>query len=415
MNLREKVIELLRWSEKYTKTDMVYLAEGGFWLTTSKVIGIGASLLTSIAFANLLPEETYGIYRYVLSIMTLLVIPTLSGIDTALTRAVAKGYDNTFFPALKAKIKWGVLGSIASVALAGYYFIQGNTVLANAFLLASVFIPVMDPANLFLAYLSGKKNFKSQTYYQTIIRIVTSLFIIGIVFLTDNIIALLFVYFASYTLLRLIFLFITKRRVDRGTHIDNEAITYGKHLTVMKILGIFSASLDKILVFHYIGGAALAGYYLALLPFKQLQNLLGSINVLALPNFSLRSTAELKSTLPHKIIKSYVVIIPVVALYWLLAHPFFNILYPQYTDFVFISQIFMIQLFFFPIDLMHTAITAHADKKKLYLHSVVIPIFRIIIIAILVPTYGVSGAVTSILITSLLSASLTIYLFAKLK
>lgn len=415
MSPRERVEKILRWSEKYTKTDMLYLAKGGFWLTASKVIGISASFATSIAFANLLPEHTYGVYRYVLSLMTMLVIPTLPGIDTALTRAVARGHDSSFFPALKTKSKWGLLGSVASILLAGYYFFNANTELGTAFLLAAAFIPVMDPANLFLAYLSGKKNFKSQMHYQSVIRAVSSLAIIGLVFITDNILALLLVYFTSYTLLRLIFLFKIKRQVNRSTPTDPETVSYGKHLTAMKIPGIISAQLDKILIFHYIGGGALAGYYLALLPFKQMQNILGSVNVLALPNFSQTNTATIKKTLPKKILKSYLVIVPIVFIYIVLAHPFFTIFYNQYVTFVFISQLFMIQLLFFPIGLMHTALTALADKKKLYLHSTSMPIIRIILVSILVPLYGITGAVASVLATTTLSALFSIYLFAKLK
>jgi len=415
MSIKEKLILLLRWSEHYTKTDMVYLAEGSFWLGATKVIGIGASFLTSIAFANLLPEETYGIYRYVLSIITLLTIPTLNGIDTALTRAVARGHDATFAPALKTKIQWGLLGSIASIVLAGYYFFNANTVLGFSFLIAAVFIPVMDPANLFLAYLSGKKYFKRTMYYQASIRALASIFIIVVVFFIDSPIILLATYFISYTLLRLIFLLLTKKMVDWKNSIDDTALTYGKHLTLMKIPGIISTSLDKILVFHYIGGAALAGYYLALLPFKQIQNVLGGIHTLALPKFSLQDAHKIQSTLPKKILKSYSIVIPLLLLYLILARPFFNILYPQYTDFVFISQVFSLQLLLLPIGLMHTAITAVADKKKLYIHSTVIPIIRIVLIAILIPLYGIVGGVASILATSLASNVFTVYLFMKLR
>jgi len=61
--LKDKIYRLLRRSEKYFKTDMVYLAHGGFWLTLGQIISSAASFLLAIAFANLLPKETYGTYK----------------------------------------------------------------------------------------------------------------------------------------------------------------------------------------------------------------------------------------------------------------------------------------------------------------------------------------------------------------
>ena len=70
--IKEKIYNLLRWSEKYTKTDMVYLAHGGFWLSFGQIISSLSSFLLAIAFANLLPKETYGNYKYILSIASIL-------------------------------------------------------------------------------------------------------------------------------------------------------------------------------------------------------------------------------------------------------------------------------------------------------------------------------------------------------
>ena len=45
ISLKKRLVHILRWSERYTKTDMVYFASGNFWLITSRVIGVGSGVV----------------------------------------------------------------------------------------------------------------------------------------------------------------------------------------------------------------------------------------------------------------------------------------------------------------------------------------------------------------------------------
>ena len=129
---KHSVVSGLRWLEKYTRrTDMVYLAKGGSWLSLKTVLTAAMALGLSVAFANLVPQHVFGEYKYVFSIFGLLAIPTLLGMSIAVTKSVAQGYEGTPAAALRVKMKWGVIGSVASVAIALYYYIQGNTGLAE--------------------------------------------------------------------------------------------------------------------------------------------------------------------------------------------------------------------------------------------------------------------------------------------
>ncbi len=52
--VRNKVFRVLRASERIFKLDMVYLAKGGFWTTLRFTVGTLASIVTMVAFGNLL-------------------------------------------------------------------------------------------------------------------------------------------------------------------------------------------------------------------------------------------------------------------------------------------------------------------------------------------------------------------------
>ena len=69
--------------------DLKYFASGGFWTTLGQGINAILAFALTIAFANMIPKETYGIYRYILSIAGILNIFTLKGMNTAVVQAVA--------------------------------------------------------------------------------------------------------------------------------------------------------------------------------------------------------------------------------------------------------------------------------------------------------------------------------------
>ena len=68
--LKQKIYRLLRWSERWTRTDMVYFTKGGFWLSLGQIFGSLAGLVLALIYANFLPKTTFGIY-WVVSLVDL--------------------------------------------------------------------------------------------------------------------------------------------------------------------------------------------------------------------------------------------------------------------------------------------------------------------------------------------------------
>ena len=165
---------------------------------SGQIVSSISSFLLAIAFANLLPRETFGVYKYILSVCGILAIPTLGGINTAVTQAVARGYEGSLIPALKTKIKWGLLGGLASLILAGYYYFQGNIILTISFLVAAIFLPLMDPFGIYDSLLQGRKLFNISSKYLIISQIISVIALIITIFLTKNIFLVLLAYFLSW-------------------------------------------------------------------------------------------------------------------------------------------------------------------------------------------------------------------------
>lgn len=393
--------------ERLLKTDIRYITKGALWLTSAKLVTSLASLVTSVVFANRLSQDTYGIYTFILSIVSIFTITTLSGVDTALIKAVARGFTGDLLPIVFTKIRWGLLGAAGSLIMALYYSTEGNTTLVSSFCITAFFVPFLDSFYLYSAYWSGKKAFARNTKYHLIGRAIVVPILLATVLLTENVLILLTVYFGIYTLLRLVFLSLTlKEHVSDGSK-DPTIIRYGKHLSVMSVIGVISTTLDKVLIFHYGGAAVLAGYYLAITPLKQLRGFVGALNDLALPKFSTGTRPLLRRTLIAKVGKLSVIIIPIIAAYFLLAPRFFAVFYPKYLEYVPLSKAFMVLLLLQPFTLFHTALTSWGAKKQLYSISTIPAVVRIALLALLVPAYGVTGAIIAVAVTNITSSALS--------
>jgi O-antigen/teichoic acid export membrane protein len=392
---------LLKKSEKWTKTDMIYLAKGGFWLTIGQGVSSVSVFLLAIAFANLLPPEIYGNYKYILSIVALLAIPTLSGINTAIVQSVARGYEGSVISAFKTKVRWGLLGGLASIALAGYYYFNDNNTLAISFLIASVFIPFMDSFLVYDSYLNGKKDFKRKSTNDIVVRIISTIIMVGVIFFSSNIFLIIGSYFASHTALRAIFFKVTFWRNKLNERKDESMIPYGKHLSLMGVMNTISANIDKMLIFHYLGATELAVYSIAIAPIDQVKLVIKNISILSLPKFSHLKTNDIIKGLKQKLIKMSLILLVVSAVYIFIAPWLYSTFFPQYLGSIFYSQIFAISLVFVgPTAILSSLLKAKQKKRILYRYNIFKPMVKISLLFILLGLFGLLGLVMAMVITN---------------
>ena len=412
--IKNKIYTLLRRSEKWAKTDMVYLAKGGFWLSFSTVVANVFGLAVTVAFANLLPPDLYGNYRYILSFFGLFLISTLPGINTATTRSVARGFEGSIIPGTIAKIKWGFIGAIASLSLAGYYFYNDNSTLGYGFLLASIFLPFFNACTNISGLFVGKKLFKESTLLGIPLKILYSAAMVITLFITNNIFFVLLVYLAINTINNFIFFIYGLVKYKKNNKIDPDNISYGKFLSFLNILSSILGNLDKIIIFHYFGAVKLAIYSFATILPDKMKIFTGIINKLALPKFSIDDENISKKALPKKVFRLMLFLIPVVILYILFAPLIFRLLFPAYQESIFYSQIFVLSVLVYPQGLLATYLRARMKKKQLFLVTSIIPIIRATLYIILIPLYGVMGAIISIIAARTFNFGLSYYLFKKL-
>jgi O-antigen/teichoic acid export membrane protein len=412
---KQRLVDLLRWSERYTKTDMIYLAKDGSWLGLGQLFSTAAAFVTAIAFANLISQDIYGQYKFVLSVAGILTIFSLQGLSSAMVRAVSQGARDVLVSGVLTHLKWSVGMAIAAAATALYYFLNENQVLGWSLVIVALLHPLLSAVKLYDSYLEGKKDFARQTYYKIAQAIIAAAIIVAVLFYTGNPIAIVLAYYGSATVLALIGFFLVKRRYAEHANLSlkPEILSFSKHLSLMDIFGKVAEHLDKVLIFHFVGAAPLAVYSIATAPIAQINGLGKILNTLALPKLSQRPLAEIKASIHRKALLILLTAGAIVAAYIIAAPFLFELLFPQYLDSIALSQWSALTLLALPLMIYQQTFMAHARKRELYIQKTSSPVIKIALLAVLTPLYGVAGVIAAVLIAKAALACMLLWMMRR--
>lgn len=412
--MRERLIRLLRWSERYTKTDMVYLASGGFWLTIELIAAAAFSLGVAVVFGHYASKDLYGNYKYILSITSLITAFSLSGIGTALTQATARGNEGALTQGFALNLRWSMPVSVIALGVGGYYYLNGNLFVALSMCVVAVASPFLSSFSLFDNFLIGRKEFKRSAFYAIVGNLFSAAALIGALFIGERAIMLVIAYFAVNVATNAFF-YVRAVRTVRNNQTDPDMFRYGFHLSVIGVVGSIANQIDSIAVFALLGPINLAIYTYAIAMPEQIKNLIKNIIPLSMPKFAERSITEIRATIWRRVTLLGVGIGVVALLYIALAPFLFRVLFPIYIGSVWYSQLYMVSLLLSFIAPLTTVFQAHKNTKELYIISNVPQFVLIITLPTLTMLYGIEGAIMSQIIYRATTAILAIILFQRMR
>ena len=424
MNLSKLFKDFIQKLQDYLKIDLVYLIKGEFWLMSGRIISLIAAFLLSLAWANWINKEIYGSYQYILSLIGIISIFSLPEMGTAVTQAVARKLEGSFLRSFKIQLKWGLLGSLSALSIAGYYYLQGNKNFPLPFLIIAVFLPLFNASIIYFSFLMGRKLFNVQVKYDGVTQVISAAIMILTLFFIKTflfdipgyiiLLIVIIVYFLSRTFLRSLFFLITKIKFKPNLQEDSKTITFGKHLSFSGFIDVIAGNLDKILLFHYLGAIELAVYAFATLVPKQITVFLKHINNLALPKFSISPRQEIKKTIFKRIYYLTLLLSVIVFIYIIIAPFVYQIFFPKYLDAVSYSQIFALSIIPLSTSVVGGIFRAKMMTRQLYQTRTIVPIIRASLFLLLIPSYGIWGAILGILGTRIFTAFLLMFFTRKI-
>ena len=410
---QKKIIRVLN---RFFKTDTAYLLHGVGWLGGAKLLGSIFSFGLVVAFANLLPAESYGTYSYVMAAVSIIALTSLPGIDSSLVRSVARGFDDSFKIAQRVRLRWSVIGATILILVSAYYWYQNNLFLSTFFLAGGLLFPAFTSFTLFAPYLNGKKQFRRLAITKVVVKFLFAVTLtVGLIF-SDNVALLIAL---NLGVVALTGVFFTIKIVKQLSSIKSSApepglISYGKHLTVMSILDTTSKYLDKILLWHFFGPVQVAIWAFAYTPIQIAQGMIKkTLGTLAMPKFAQNNFDLTKKQLPAKVVKLFLILIPFALLYVLISPVLFAQLFPQYIDSVIYSQVLIALLLLIPFNFFSAFLMAHARKRELYFIKIGFGLTSVGSLLIFIPLFGLWGAAIAHITAMTVRSTMSLFLFSR--
>lgn len=406
-SLKAKTIKVLRNIEKYTKTDMVYLTKSSFWSLFSQGIGSLCSFFVVLLLANILTKESFGQYRFILSLIPILSIFTLPGIGITLMRSVARGNRVNLWEIAKTKIRWSLLGSLVAFGMSTYYFYNNNMQFTIAMSIIALSLPFVETFYIYSSYYKGKQDFKTSAIYEVFSRIFQSIILI-VAALSHNIIVLLTAFFVGQIIVRYFFYKKTVKKIkihvgDQSLDIQDDTITYGKHLTLVTTLTTITNNMDVLLIGHFLGSTVLAIYYVALAIPKNFILIFNIIPRIAFPKFSQKEwNKHERTSIFRKILLMFFCLLFFASIYALcvpfVIHIFFKAYSASIDTAVFLSLLIILS----PLNAIigQVVYSRKLITKIILLELVSFFVFTLVFL-LMYKVHGATGAATALILSEL--------------
>lgn len=408
--LKSHIYTLLRQSEKYTQTDMVYVAKNSFWVNANTVILTLGSFLLSILFARFVSKDVYGIYQFILSIGMILGAFSLTGMNAAITHASARGFDGILRTSVWVQLKFSIIPFVIGTGISLYYLIQGNTLLSAGVLITALLLPITNSCSAWSAYLAGKKAFKLSFLYNQISNILYyGGIIISIIFFPQALTLVLATLTANFLAHLITYVHVSKTYVS-NTENDPQALDYGKKLSVSNILPIIALHADNLIVFHLLGAQNLAIYAFASNIPERFMSFLRPLSTIALPKLAQKSSNDIKESVLNKIGKFFVLATLWGLVYIAIAPLAYKLLFPQYIDSLPYSMLYVVfSIISTVVTLPITALFA-SQSNKIFQFNIINPLVNILCIFVGGYVYGIWGVIIGRIIGNSISLVLSTYL-----
>ncbi len=370
----------------------------------------------NVLLVRYLSFEDLGNYKLFFSILNILILFSLNGLGTSVTKAIVKKYKSFYKTAIRFSGLFSLIASVIIILLALSYY-KGSDI-KMALLLSSFMIPIFFGFNKWEPYYYGEKRFKTIFLLNTLIG--------GTRF---GVCAFILIYFKNYIYTILAYIFIVAAYnlifyiwISRGIKDEEKDkvkekgyLKHGFRLTGSSAVSVIAKNIERIIL-ETVSDAATVGIYSAVVVFPNfLKNSLKILVNVPTVKLAARTENENRQIVRKGLSTIFVSGVLIFGVFWFvlpyLLRFFFDIGDPQI---IFYGQLLLIPIIFLPANLTIRYLCSYQGSGKSYLKLfTIIDIIKLVLIAIFIPLLQINGIIISLIIAEFIAFVILMIWFSR--
>jgi O-antigen/teichoic acid export membrane protein len=389
-----QITELYRFVVRQDKA----ILHGFLAITVLRIIEKFSGLVLVVLLFRLLDKEQVAEYGYILTIVAVCAIFGIQEFQNTISQSVARGFPGTYRRAVPLAFSSSLLGTVVLAGFAGWFLWSGNLELGDGFVIAAAVFPFFQGLNQWKGVYLGEKDFTRFAKVEATNAITKAALIVAALFaFPGSIVAPVLVFFAIPAIQNIWQTRLCHGRIKASALDEHGAINYGFRANLYSAIGIVSNHLEKILIFALLSPAHLAIYMAAEKFAELLQSLVQDFAAVLGPRFS--TIKKYTKQLDERLKLFSVAIGAVIAAFAIFVLPGLLVLIfgSAYQESVIYAQILVCGVAVRNVaTLRFRFIRSQLDMvsyKSVLIYS---SLGRIVASLILIPVFGLGGAVASV-------------------
>lgn len=357
------------------------------------------AFLLMVVLSRFTSKENFGIYSFILVLISLFSLSSLPGTATALSRSIGIGKKINFNNILKNNFKFSLIGSLLLILTASYYFfIEKNNEIFKLLILSSAFFPFLFSfGTLNGAYFIGKKKFGENALFTMLNSLfVTSLISLAVIF-TDSVFYILLAYLLGTSIPNILIYIYLYVKVDGDLCDEKEVVDYAKFLTKMNFLNVVSTQIDQLILGFLVSKNSVADYRVITALSNTSKNLEKSLNNVLFSKFLDFKEADLKKYRARRILILLFAGIFISSIL-LVVQPFFIKVFfgENYENTIFLAEIMILTLVFLPLEIYFTQyFSAYKKNLEIKKTTIILPVVKLALTVGCYFAWGFNGVIIS--------------------